>query len=203
MTYYIKEKQLKANLKKYGITSYDKDVVERVNKLHHQVVSDLLQQRQKQQQTIQKGGRVSFPIDYFGGTTNNLSAQVPPFTNVSGNDVAIRQEMLLNDPSQVLGTDKAMTSGMLTMAGGSSKKFQVSQSASQEVVKSLARKDKIELNDKQRFIQVSKQKFETVIDEVLNKAKKQGSQGQGHLSEDSLSKVLEQKKYKAFKALKA
>jgi hypothetical protein len=196
MTYYIKEKQLKANLKKYGITSYDKDVVEHVNKLHHQVVTDLLQQRQKQQQTIQKGGRVSFPIDYFGGTTNNLSAQVPPFTNVSGNDVSIRQEMLLNDPSQVLGTDKAMTSGMI---GGSSKKYQVSQSAQSDIVKSLSRKEKIDLNDKQRFVQVSKQKFETVIDEVLNKAKKQISQG--HLSKDSLSKVLEQKKYKTFKAV--
>lgn len=196
MTYYIKEKQLKANLKKYGITSYDKDVVEHVNKLHHQVVTDLLQQRQKQQQTIQKGGRVSFPIDYFGGTTNNLSPQVPSFTNVSGNDVSIRQEMLLNDPSQVLGTDKAMTSGML---GGGAVKFCVSQSASQDVVKSLSRKEKVDLNDKQRFVQVSKQKFEQVVDEIINKAKKQGQQ-KDHLSQENLSKVLQQKKYKTFKA---
>lgn len=196
MTYYIKEKQLKTNLKKYGITSYDKDVVESVNKLHHQVVTDLLQQRQKQQQTIQKGGRVSFPIDYFGGTTNNLSAQVPPFTNVSGNDVSIRQEMLLNDPSQILGTDKAMTSGMLVGgAGCGAMKFCVSKNASQEVVKSLSRKEKIDLNDKQRFIQVSKQKFEQVIDEVINKTKKKG-----HLSKEDLTKVLQQKKYKTFKA---
>ena len=200
MTYYIKEKQLKSNLKKYNITTYDDEVVESINKLHHKVVADLFQQKKKPQVNGQKGGRVAFPIDYFGGTTNNLSSDVPAFTNVSGNDVSIRQEMLLNDPSQVLGTDKAMTSGMI---GGKGVKFNVSKSATQEAVKSLSRKENVELlnkNDKERFVQVSKQKFETVMDEVLMKAKKQESD-KGHLSKSSLTKVLEQKKYtKPFKA---
>jgi hypothetical protein len=202
MTYYIKEKQLKSNLKKYNITTYDDEVLDSINKLHHKVVADLLQQKKKQQVKVkkhQKGGRVAFPIDYFGGTTNNLSSDVPAFTNVSGNDVSIRQEMLLNDPSQVLGTDKAMTSGMI---GGKGVKFNVSKSATQEAVKSLSRRENVELldkNDKERFVKVSKQKFETVMDEVLMKAKKQESD-KGHLSKSSLTKVLEQKKYKAFKA---
>jgi len=202
MIYYIKEAQLKANLKKYDIQEYDKEVLERVNQLHQQVVTDLMQQKKKQQEKQQKqqqrGGRVSFPVDYFGGNTTNLSQSTPAFTNISTNDVSIRQEIPLSDASQVLGTDKAMVSGMPTaMAGGSAKsKFQVSQTASQDIVRSVAKRENASIDNKQQFVQVSKQKFENVIDEVLKKAKKQGST----LSKSNLDQVLQQKKYKAFKA---
>lgn len=194
MIYYIKENQLKTNLKKYGFQTYDKDVLGEINQLHRKVVSGLLQQHKKYQKKTQMGGRVSFPIDYFGGTTNNLTNTIPTFTNISGNDVMIRQEMTLHDPSQVLGTEKGMVSALV----GGAQKFSLSQTASHDVVKALSKQEDVALDDKHRFVQISKQKFENVIDEVLKKTKKQNQQG--HLSKDSLVKVLEQKKYKSFKA---
>jgi hypothetical protein len=197
MIYFIKDNQLKSNLKRFNYQSYDEEVSKQVNELHEKVVSDLLVQKKKQQQKqqkSQKGGRVSFPIDFFGGQTNNLTTETPDFTNISGNDVNSRQEIPLNDPSQVLGTEQGMTSGMI---GGSRQQYKLSQTAAQEAVKSLSKKDKFDLQDKQQFTQVAKQKFETVMTEVLMKAKQKG---QDHLSAEQLKKVLSQKKYKVFKA---
>jgi hypothetical protein len=197
MIYFIKDNQLKANLKKYNFQTADKEVFEQINQLQQKVVSDLLQQKKKQlqkQEKQQKGGRVAFPIDYFGGQTGNLTAETPAFTNISGNEVNLRQPMLLNDPTQALGTDKAMTSVQL---GGAKQKYQLSQTAAQEAVKSLSKKEKFDLQDKQDFVRVTKQKFEKVIDDVLTKAQKQEKQ---HLSKQNLQQVLEQKKYKSFKA---
>ena len=193
MIYFIKENQLKSNLKRFNYQSYDEEVVKQVNELHEKIVSDLLLQKKKQQQKAQKGGRVSFPIDYFGGQTNNLTTKIPDFTNISGNDINSRQEILLNDPSQVLGTEQGMTSGMI---GGSRQQYKLSQTAAQEVVKSLSKKEKFELQDKQQFTQVAKRKFENVMTEVLMKAKQKG---QDHLSVEQLKKVLSLKKYKTFK----
>lgn len=194
MIYFIKENQLKSNLKKFNYQSYDKDVVQKINELHQQVVSNLLVQKKKQQHKIQNGGRVAFPIDFFGGQTNNLTTKVPSFTDIASNDVNSRQEILLNDPSQVLGTENGMLSGML---GGSRKQYQISQTAAQDSVKSLSKKEKFDIQDKQQFTQVAKQKFENVMTEVLMKAKQKGSD---HLSSEQLDKVLSQKKYKVFKA---
>ena len=194
MIYFIKENQLKSNLKRFNYQSYDEEVVKQVNELHEKLVSDLLVQKKKQQQKVQKGGRVSFPIDYFGGQTNNLTTNVPDFTNISGNDVNSRQEIPLNDPSQVLGTEQGITSGMI---GGARQQYKLSQTAAQEAVKSLSKKEKFELQDKQEFIQVAKRKFENVITEVLMKAKQKG---QDHLSAEKLKNILSQKKYKVFKA---
>jgi hypothetical protein len=151
-------------------------------------------QKKKQQQRTQKGGRVAFPIDFFGGQTNSLTTKVPAFTDIAANDVNSRQEVLLNDPSQVLGTEKGMLSGMI---GGSRKQYQVSQIAAQDAVKSLSKKEKFDIEDKQQFTQVAKQKFENVMTEVLMKAKQKGSD---HLSSEQVDKVLSQKKYKLFKA---
>lgn len=194
MIYFIKENQLKSNLKKFNYQSYDKEVVQKVNELHQQVVSDLLLQKKKQQQRTQKGGRVAFPIDFFGGQTNSLTTKVPAFTDIVANDVNSRQELVLNDPSQVLGTEKGMLSGMI---GGSRKQYQVSQTAAQDAVKSLSKKEKFDIEDKQQFTQVAKQKFENVMTEVLMKAKQKGSD---HLSSEQVDKVLSKKKYKVFKA---
>lgn len=197
MIYFIKENQLKSNLKKFNYHSYDNEVIQRVNQLHQQVVSDLLSQKKKQQekkQKLQKGGRVSFPIDFFGGQTNNLTTETPAFTNIAPNDINSRQELPLHDPSQVLGTEKGMLSGML---GGSRQQYHMSQCAAQEAVKSLSKKEKIEIEDKQQFTQIAKQKFESVMTEVLMKAKQKGTD---HLSSEQLGKVLALKKYKTFKA---
>lgn len=197
MIYFIKDNQLKSNLKKFNYHSYDQEVIQQVNELHEKVLSDLFSQKKKQQQKqqkAQKGGRVSFPIDFFGGQTNNLTTDTPDFTNISGNDVNSRQEIPLNDPSQVLGTEQAMTSGLV---GGSRQQYKLSQTAAQEAVKSLSKQEKFDLQDKQQFTQIAKQKFENVMTEVLTKAKQKG---QDHLSAEQLKKVLSQNKYKVFKA---
>lgn len=197
MIYFIKDNQLKSNLKRFNYQSYDEEVVKQVNELHEKLVSDLFVQKKKQQekqQKAQKGGRVSFPIDFFGGQTNNLTTETPDFTNISANDVNSRQEIPLNDPSQVLGTEQGMTSGMI---GGAKQQYKLSQTAAQEAVKSLSKKEKFDLQDKQQFTQIAKQKFENVMTEVLMKAKQKG---QDHLSAEQLKKVLSLKKYKTFKA---
>lgn len=196
MINFIHEKQLKSNLKRYGYKSSDEEVGKLVNDLQHKVVGDLLKEVKKVHQKVQKGGRVSFPIDYFGGQTNNLSIDAPSFTNISADATNLRQIMPLNDPTGSLSTENAMQSVML--GGGKKQKFELSQTAARESVKHLISQEDIDIKDSKEFTKISKQKFEYVMDEVLNKAKK--SDKSGHLTKETLKKVLQQKKYNSFKA---
>lgn len=197
MINFIHENQLKSNLKKYGFKSTDQEVNASVNVLQQKVVGDLLNQVKKAQRKVQNGGRVAFPIDYFGGQTNNLSSVGPAYTNISADAVNIRQALPLHDPSSALGTEKAMQS---VMFGGQGKKekFQVSQTAASKVVKHLMKQEDVTVQDSKEFTRLSKQKFESVMNEVLIKAQK--SANADHLSQENIDSILKQKKYKSFKA---
>jgi hypothetical protein len=202
MIYFIKEKQLQTNLKKFGFTSYDSEVLEQVNNLQQKVTKDLLQQhvqkqKQHQKKLQQSGGRVSMPIDYFGGQTNGLSQSAPGFTDVSANNANLRQEMPMNDPSGAFGTEKAM---MPLVGGKQQNLFKLSDTAAKGALKKVADNQEADLTPKQRkhVVDISKQKFESVMTSVLQNI--QRSTKDKHLSQGSLKTLLSQKKYKQFKA---
>lgn len=189
---FINDIQFKTNLKKFGFDSYDKEVLNKVNELQQKVVSDLLKQTEKHHKKVQQGGRVAFSIDYFGGHTNGLSSTVPQYTDITPTSDVIRPSFAVNDSTQVLGTESAMTSGMV---GGAKTKFQVSKSAAQKAVTHVMKQEKSDMKNKLKFVEVSNQKFQNVMDNVLEKS----SSKDNHLSIDKLEKVLKQKKYQSFK----
>lgn len=198
MINFIRDNQLKSNLKKYGYTASDAEVVHLVNDLQHKVVGDLLKQVKKVHQKVQKGGRVSFPIDYFGGQTNNMSIETPSYTTIAADATNLRPAMQLNDPTSALGTERAIQSVMLGGGDIKKQKFELSQNAAREVVKHLMQQESVGVKDVKEFTRISKQKFENVMDEVLKKAKK--SSTGDVLRKEHIEKVLQQKKYKSFKA---
>lgn len=205
---FISEKQFAQNISKFGFQTYDKNVHNKVNDILYTVVKKQL--RQNNSSKTQKGGRVSFPLEYFGTATNNYSANMPSFTNLTSTETFIRSPMLLHDPTNVLGTPKGMTSGMPSgmtsemtsgMIGGgrTQNKFKVTNSAIKDVVKDISHtqyKKKSVQNDPE-LLQNSKQKFESVMNEMLHKVSH--SSKQHHLSEKDFKQVLQLKKYKAFK----
>lgn len=201
---FINQKQVAQNLKKYNFQTFDEEIHEKINKVQHKVFEQQLKQ-QKKSQKQQQGGRVAFPIEYWGSTTNHYSADVPKFTDITPTETHLRPAIPLNDPSGVLGTEGGVLSGMV---GGAKKQnvFQVSKKTHEQSAREFL-KDKenneskksstFKLNKKD-FINASKQKFETIIDKVLSKAAKGGKQN--HLSNAAFDKILEQKQFKAFKA---
>lgn len=181
MTYFIKESQLKTNLNKLGVKSFDADILDTVNALQQKVVHDLLSQQQKQQ----KGGRVSFPIDYFGGQTANLSTSTPDFTSMAPTSSVIRPEMPASQDFN----------GII---GGGARRYTVSDTAAKECAKKVIQESNVDLDarSKQQLVKASKQKFESVMTEVINKATSKA----GTISKQKLQEVLKQKKYQQFKA---
>ena len=177
---FINDNQFKTNLKKFGFDSYDNGVLKTINELHQKVIGDLLQQAEKHQKKVQKGGRVAFPSDYFGGHTNGLSSTVPQYTDITPSSDLIRPSFVVNDSTQVLGTETAMTSGMV---GGTKTKYQVSKSAAQKAVSHVMKQEKSDMKSKLKFVEISNQKFQSVMDAVLEKS----SGKDNHLSIDKTS----------------
>lgn len=192
---FINQKQVAQNLKKYNLHSFDNEITEKINNLHHKVIEHAFKNHHKQSK--QHGGRVAFPIEYFGSTTNHYSTDVPKFTDITPTQTHLRPAIPLNDPTGVLGTESGVTSGMV---GGKKQSFQVSKNAHEQSVREvLEHHDSSKLKvSKKQFNEDSKQKFEKVIDNVLSKATKKSKQG--HLKSEDFDKVLEQKQFKVFKA---
>ena len=192
---FISHKQVAQNLKKYNLQSFDQDIQDKINSLHHKVLEQQFKQHKKQQQ----GGRVAMPIEYFGSTTNHYSTDVPKFTDITPTQTHLRPAIPLNDPTGVLGTEHGVTSGMV--GGKQEQSFQVSKKAHEQSAREFLQENhdttKFKVNKKQ-FMHDSKQKFENVIHKVLSKASKTSKQG--HLSKEDFDKVLKQKQFKAFKA---
>lgn len=194
---FISQKQVAENLKKYNLQSFDKEIHDKINRLHKKVFEYQLKQYQKQQKQ-QQGGRVAMPIEYFGSTTNHYSTSTPQFTDITPTEAYLRPAIALNDPSNILGTEKGVISGMV---GGNKQQFQVSQKTQEQSAREFLKENhdstKFKISKKQ-FVDDSKQKFENVIDNVLSKATKKSKQG--HLSKEDFDKVLSLKQFKAFKA---
>lgn len=188
MKYFIGEKQLKTNFSKFGITTFDEEAVQTINKFQLKKFEELAKNTQKQQKKAkrQNGGRISMPIQYFTGQqASGVDATSP---SVSSTETMLRPETLMNDPTGVLGTDKAMH-GLV----GGAKRFELSKSAAQNASKQAL--SGIQLDGKQQFIRASKQKFEDVLTDVLGKMQKRGS----HLCDKQLQQVLSLKKYQNLK----
>ncbi len=194
---FITKQQVAQNLKKFNFTTFDKDVQEKINHIHQKVFHQQLKQHKKKQNQ-QKGGRVAFPIEYFGSTTNHYSADVPKFTDISSTETHLRPPIPLNDPSGVLGTEGGVLSGMV---GGKKSEFQIAQKTHEQSAREFLQEhhdDKKFKVPRKEFFTNSKQKFESLMDTVLTKASKYSKQN--HLSAEIFDKVLSQKKFKAFKA---
>jgi hypothetical protein len=193
---FISQKQVAYNLKKYNLQSFDKEIHDKINRLHKKVFEYQLKQYQKQQK--QQGGRVAMPIEYFGSTTNHYSTSTPQFTDITPTQTYLRPTIALNDPTSILGTEKGVISGMV---GGNKQQFQVSQKTQEQSAREFLKENhdstKFKVSKKQ-FVDDSKQKFENLIDNVLSKATKKSKQG--HLSKEDFDKVLSLKQFKAFKA---
>jgi hypothetical protein len=196
MKYFIKEKQLFTELKKFGYKSCDSEVVDSINLYHQKVVTNLINKEQRPKK--QKGGRISFPLEYFGGVSNQYTLDAPKFTNVSPSDTMIRQSLPMNDPSGVLGSEKALIGGKHQ---DKQNQFVISNVASTEVLKHvLSEKEDAFINNKKQFAQAAKQKFESSMTEILQKAKKNNKIHKTHLSQEDIAKIFQQRKYKSLKA---
>ena len=193
MKYFIKEKQLKNNISKFGFQTYDDKALQSLNKFQQRMFEDLakhVDNKQKKQQRQQKGGRVAMPLPYFTG--QDAQPVDTPFTDVSANDAMLRQEMNLNDPTNVLATEKALQP---FVGGKGPRKYELSQKAAIDTVNETCKVSKVELSNKKKFITASKQKFEDVATEVFGKLSRQGKT---HLTGNDLDKILNMKKYSKF-----
>lgn len=189
MTNFIKENQLKANLKNLNVEVDKKDmpfVLNVANKLHGNLVSSMLSKR-KVLQHQQNGGRVSFPIDYFGGDTATLSGSTPSHTTSTG-------DHYLHDPSGFLGTDQALAP---FVGGGLFKRYTLSQSAANNCTKHYMDSMGLEFSTpktRQLFINGSKHAFEKVFTDVLNRS----TDKDGKLSKSKIEKTMSLKKFNKF-----
>lgn len=185
----ISKQHIKGQLKKFGYKDAEEGVYKMINDYHQAFINDVVSKRNFKSK-YQKGGRVAFPLEYFGANTSSYSVS-PQHTDVSATDALIRQPLLLNDPSGGLATPKAME----PLVGGGAPCFQLTKSACKTAI------EQCELNsngvDKQMLVQDTKQKIEKLMTKALNKTKSISKSST--LKESDLSSVLSRQSYKNFK----
>lgn len=185
----IPKQHIKVQLKKFGYKDADDGVYDLINDYHQAFVRHLVSKRNFKSK-YQKGGRVSFPLEYFGGNTSAYSAS-PSYTDTGVTDTLIRPPVLLHDPSGGLATPKAME----PLVGGGTPLFQVSKTSCKNAIQQL----NVDTHgvDKQNLIEDTKQKIEKLMTRAINKAKKTSQSST--LKERDLSGVLTLQSYKNFK----
>lgn len=188
---FITEKSIKPNLKKFGFSSYDAEVLVTLNDALLKFAKNRMGQVLKkhnidvievQHVVAQKGGRTVLPSEYFGIESGSYFDSLKHNgTDMSVTNAMIRPTILTND-----------LSGVIT--GGAARRFVVSKSVFTNVLneakvalsKEVAIKSKAALQLKEE----AENKLSEVLDKACSKAKKTS-----HLSHDLLNKVLAQKKY--------
>jgi hypothetical protein len=182
----ISKQHIKGQLKKFGYNDAEEGVHNLINNYHRSFVRHLLDKRR----TYQKGGRVSMPLEYFGGNTSSYSSS-PTYSDISPTNSLLRPSIVLNDPSGVLATPKALQG----LVGGATPCFQVTKSACKNALEQLD----IDTQgiDKHRLVEDTKQKFEKLMTKALKNAKR--SSKSSTLKESDLSAVLNLQSYKNFK----
>lgn len=181
MSHNISLRQLKTQAKKFGFQQVDEDALQLVNEVQEKLIKKLLTKKQR-------GGRYSLPLEYFSGTPSGNYSDNNTFTNISATDNAIRQALPLNDPTGVLGTDKAFAP---FVGGKCCAKFEVSEKGVKASIKQF-QDDKSVTKEQTKY---AKTKFETLMTEALNKINKIGNTTT--LKESDLRKALSLKKYQA------
>lgn len=181
MSHNISLRQLKTQAKKFGFQQVDEDALQLVNEVQEKLIKKLLSKKQR-------GGRVSLPLEYFSGTPSGNYSDNNTFTNIAATDSAIRQAIPLNDPTGVLGTDKAVAP---FVGGGSCAKFEVSENVVKASIKNLQEDKAVP----KALVQHAKTKFETLMTEAFNKISKKHNTAK--LQKSDLSKALSLKKYQA------
>lgn len=185
----ISKQHINGQLKKFGYHNAEEGVHNLINDYHQSFVRHLLAKRNFKT-TYQKGGRVSMPLEYFGGNTSSYSSS-PTYTDISSTDSLLRPSIILNDPSGGLATPKAMEG----LVGGGTPCFQVTKAACKNAVEQFDI-DKQGV-DKHRLVEDTKQKFEKLMTKALKNAKR--SSKSSTLKEKDLSAVLNLQSYKNFK----
>ncbi len=187
----ISKRHIKGQLKKFGYNDAEEGVHNLINDYHRSFVRHLLAKRNFRA-TYQKGGRVSMPLEYFGGNTSSYSSS-PVYSDISSTDSLLRPSIVLNDPSGVLATPKAMEG----LVGGGTPCFQVTKAACKNAVEQF----EIEKQgvDKHRLVEDTKQKFEKLMTKALKNAKRSSKSKSSTLKERDLSAVLNLQSYKNFK----
>jgi hypothetical protein len=188
----ITKQHIKGQLRKFGFDEVEDGAYELINDYHMKFVRHIASKRnfKKQYSKLQNGGRVAFPLEYFGGNTSSYMDS-PKFTDVSATEAFIRPSILLNDPSGGLATPKAME----PLIGGASPCFKLTKTACKEALLQANIDD--QGLDKKRFTNDVQQKFETLFTKAVNKVKKTSKTSV--FKESDLKSVLNLQTYKSFK----
>jgi hypothetical protein len=192
---HISSRHLKTQAKKFGFQQVEDEAIELVNDVQEKLVKKLLKSSHKKQ----CGGRVSLPIQYFSPSSSSNFTNSTTHTDISATDSSIRQSIPLNDPTGVLGTDKAFA----PFVGGAQRKFEVLDKSVKAAIKqqqennsnNMHQQSKQERQQQQHLARHAKTKFETLMTEVFSKVSKQANSST--LQESDLRKALSLKKYQA------
>jgi hypothetical protein len=185
----ITKQHIKGQLRKFGFDKVEEGVFDLINDYHLKFVKHISTKRNFKKQ-YQRGGRVAFPLEYFGGNTNSYTDS-PKFSDISSTEAFIRPSILLNDPSGALTTPKAME----PLIGGAAPCFKLTRTACKEAL-SQANIDHQGL-DKKMLADDMQQKFEKLFTKVVNKVKK--TSHTSVFKESDLKSVLNLQTYKSFK----
>lgn len=184
MIIFVSEKQVRANLRKYNIQSYDKAVFEKVNQTLFNFAHNELQKAVKKNKTggklveshFQKGGRVVLPSEYFGVPSNHYSANAPMGTDMSVTAELIRPAHDIHGP----------------LVGGAS--FTISERAMKAAITEALVSLNADMSVKGSVVSELKRKYESEMSKFMSNVQKKVTDGK--LSDKCFMDVLQMKKYK-------
>lgn len=190
MTFIIPKQHINKQVRKFEYNQVENGVYQLINDYHDAFVKHFTSKRDLHSK-YQKGGRVAFPLEYFGGNTTSYTSS-PSYTNISSTEAFVRPPILLNDPSGSLATPKAME----PLVGGRGTCFQLTKSA----CKNALEKSNVHFHalNKQKLAEDMQQKFERIMTKALHLTKKRYKTS--NLKESDLASVLNLQSYKNFKA---
>lgn len=190
MIIFVSEKQVRTNLKKFQVHSFDKEVLEKVNESMLHFTHNLLEKVIKKNKDLKKieelhlqkalqGGRVLFPSEYYGVATNHYVDAPQGHHDMTPTDAVVRPAMEIRGPWE---------------GGASTPLFVVSERAMKAAVSEALVRLNVDVSVKGSVVQELKRKFEKEMTALLRTVQKKN--GSEHLRGEVLTEVLRMKKYK-------
>lgn len=156
------------NLKKWGYSAHDEEIDDFLNYTLDSFV-------QKQVRSIQRGGKIVLPSEYFGVESGRYAFDAPSGSSLAVTDAYIREPLGTADPTGAI------------VGGG--KRFEVSKRAVDEAVGGAAsRADRAAI----------KAKYEKTMTELMNSVARKAKTG--YLSKSAFENVLKMAKYASLRA---
>lgn len=171
---FLAKKTTGQNLKKFGFSSSDDAVHERLNEVFYSLVFNNIKKLSKQQ----NGGRVVLPSEYFGRESGSYFESAPG-VNLTPTSSIIRPAILTND---LTGAIK-----------GGAHVFNISQKSVQMAINKVQNELGVELKGKKLNNHIKKVSQEKLT-ELLQKVKKV-AKSDNHLKEEYLKDALKLKKF--------